>query len=143
MINKQEALAIHLDCEVDEIQTIDEDNFKYYFEEYLVLTEEEADERTKEYIRESIWAFRASFLVYHMDCTEKMTCEQAKDFASMIQTLQETKCENANDILLAMIGENFDSLVQDAICADGRGHFLAHYDFQEHEEGDFFIYRIN
>jgi hypothetical protein len=42
---------------------------------------------------------------------------------------------------------DIDSLVEDAISADGRGHFLSSYDGDENEETvngqTFYIYRTN
>ena len=39
--------------------------------------------------------------------------------------------------------KNFDDFVEDAVRADGRGHFLAGYDGNENEQGDFYLYRTN
>jgi hypothetical protein len=36
-----------------------------------------------------------------------------------------------------------DDLVDEAISADGRGHFIATYDGEEAEAGRFYVYRIN
>ena len=56
------------------------------------------------------------------------------------------KCESSNDAILSMI-KDFDHFVYDAICSDGRGHFIAHYDHDEHIEEinntEYFIYRNN
>lgn len=42
--------------------TFTEDNY-YTFanEEYLVLTDDEADDKVKEYIKETVWAFNPTF----------------------------------------------------------------------------------
>ena len=51
----------------------------------------------------------------------------------------------AHGAILALIHKcgNFDSFVQHAIAADGRGHFLSSYDGEENEAGEFFVYRTN
>lgn len=104
--------------------------------EFQVLTDTEADIATYNYIKESVWAFRPEFLEVHtIDGVE----------ADTIKILQE-KCEDANAPLIRLISD-FDHFVDDAIKADGRGHFLAPYDFEEGEsnvDGEwFFIYRVN
>ena len=104
--------------------------------DYFVYTDEEADEAVKEYIKESVWAFNADFIINH----SKLPYE-AKE---MIKNFQTTKCEDANDTILALI-DDFDDFVSDAISADGRGHFLSSYDGEENEEtvnGEtYYIYR--
>lgn len=102
--------------------------------EYLVLTEEEAEERAREYIRESLWAFNAEFLVGHM----KVELD-----AEDIRVIQEKRCESCNEMMLALVGDNLEDLMDDAIASDGRGHFINTYDFEENESGDYFIYRTN
>ena len=62
------ALKKHLnlnDEETNEITLEDGESFHYGDQEYLVLTDEEADEKTEEYIKESVWAFNSSFLSSH------------------------------------------------------------------------------
>ena len=117
----------------EEIEEWDESDDKY-----LVLTDEEATERTTEYIKQSLWAFNASFIIDH----SKLPYEAEE----MIANFQREKCEDANDVMEALI-EDMDKFVADAISADGRGHFMSSYDGQEHEEtieGEtFYIYRIN
>lgn len=105
-------------------------------DDYLVLTDEEADEAAKEYIKESVWAFNAGFIINH----SKLPYEAIE----MVEGFQSAKCEDANDTILALI-DDFDEFVSDAISADGRGHFLSTYDGEENEEtvdGEtYFIYR--
>lgn len=112
----------------------DECQFETPNGEYLVLTDDEADEKVKDYIRESIWAFNASFLASYTDLPEEM-------FKGM-----QDKCEGANDAFLKCVERapgGFDGFVEEAINADGRGHFLNTYDNEENEQGQFFIYRVN
>lgn len=104
--------------------------------EYLVLTDSEADQRCAECIKDSLWAFNASFLSAHM----KNRLD--KSGIDALQEMQSKLCESANPIVLNMI-DDLDYLIEDAINADGRGYFLADYDFEEIEQGDFYIYRTN
>lgn len=132
-------------------------NNKYYYscddtevmgdnlsDDYLVLTDDEADEYVKEEIKNLVWTFKPEFIIDHT--------ELPYESEEMIKTFQEEKCEGANETILAMI-DDFDEFVRDAISADGRGHFLAHYDGEENkievfntEKGIvelFYIYKIN
>lgn len=106
------------------------------YPDYFVYTDEEADEAVKEYIKESVWAFNASFIIDHSSLPY-----EARE---MIEYFQREKCEGANDTILALI-DDFDEFASDAIGADGRGHFLSSYDGEENEEvinGEtYFIYR--
>lgn len=113
-----------------------------YNQDYMVLTDSEADEKAEEYIKDSLWAFNSSFLsnVTGFDI-------------SIFEAIQANdKCESNNEAILQLVGGNFDSLVQDAISSDGRGHFLNTYDGNETEfdckdytgENEYlFVYRTN
>jgi hypothetical protein len=106
--------------------------------EYAVGTDEEADESTKEYIKESLWAFRPSFLL--------ASCGLPSELEEAIGALMEKQCESCNPALLALIEKcgDLDHLVRDSIMSDGRGHFLSSYDGDEIELGnDLYAYRIN
>jgi hypothetical protein len=105
--------------------------------DYLVLTDEEADKACEEAIEESLWAFNPSFLA------------SVTDFdISIFEAIQANeKCEDNNKAVRQLVGNRFSQLVKDAIKADGRGHFLSPYDGNEDEityEGtDYYVYRIN
>ena len=107
-------LAKHLGVSVDEAESY------IYDDDYLVLTDEQADDWVHDEIAEMVWAFTPSFLRAHTGVTEEA-----------IKKLQEM-CEDANEPLTAMI-RDFDSFVEDAVRSDGRGHFLSGYDGNEHE----------
>jgi hypothetical protein len=108
----------------------------YYFgnEDYMVLTDDEADEKVAEYIKETVWAFNPSFLSCHSGIDE-----------DVFKLLQE-KCESANEAILKLI-KDLDHFVEDAVRSDGRGHFLSSYDGeeneQEHNNETYYIYRTN
>lgn len=136
---KIEALAKFLDADVDDLSESrhDESSFDHGREEYLVLTDGEADERAADYVRESIWAFRASFIL--------SVCGLDGSGEEGLRTMQEKSCEGANDFLLSLVERTcgLEEFVRQAVQADGRGHFLSSYDGEENEEGDYFIYRVN
>lgn len=100
--------------------------------DFYVLTDDEADEKAKEYILDTAWAFNSWFLQSHTGVD------------SEIFELLQDKCESANEPIRAMIKDE-DEFVADAIGADGRGHFISCYDGQEHEvslnDETFYIYK--
>ena len=124
-----------------EVSSHDECLIEFESEEWLVLTDEEADERAAEYIADSLWAFRPEFLAaYTSDGIDE----------DEIRAIVGDRCESANSSILALVkaGRGLDSLTENAIGADGRGHFLSHYDGEEHETEDsdgttWYLYRTN
>ena len=133
---KVRALQNHLDLDDEEVNniTFNGNEFIHGDREYLVLEDEEADKRAEEYIKDTAWAFKPSFLSAHTGIDE-----------DVFNILSE-KCEDSNDAVLSMI-KDFDHFVSDAISSDGRGHFIATYDHDESIEEinntEYFIYRIN
>jgi hypothetical protein len=137
------ALANYLECKTDDLS---EETYSHYGlkvfsngrEQYAVGTDSEADEACLEYIKDTAWAFRSSFICSY--------CNLPQELAEALETMQSKKCEGANDAILALI-ENTDSgihrFVEEAISADGRGHFLSGYDGKEIELNGFYAYRIN
>ncbi|QDP60787.1 MAG: hypothetical protein Unbinned6224contig1001_18 [Prokaryotic dsDNA virus sp.] len=103
-------------------------------EDWICLTDEEADEMAREYILDSVWAFNSDFLAHHSDSG-----------VQVFNILKEA-CEDANSAILTLIKDT-DYFVEDAINADGRGHFMSSYDGEEYEEnidGEFwYCYRLN
>ena len=135
------ALSEHLELSGDEYEEIEEtqygDNlFEFGHGEYLVLTDEEADQAVRENIEESVWAFNTSFL----------SCHVKNGISVDVINLLQEKCEDGSEAIKSLI-KDFDHFVDDAVGTDGRGHFLSHYDGDEHEvniEGEYFyIYRLN
>lgn len=106
--------------------------------EYVVaLSEAQADKAVREEIREQLWSFQAWFIVEHCDVSE-LNSYEINDFIKCLKQMQETMCESSNSIVyqLIMAGDGLESFVEDAIATDGRGHFLAGYDFKELELSD-------
>jgi hypothetical protein len=131
------ALAAYLEIDAEDVTEAryGDNQFDADGAEYLVLTDEEADNKAKEYILDSLWAFNASFLAGETGIDEDV-------FTAISNN---NKCESNNDAISSLIKGTcgFDSLVESAVCADGRGHFMSSYDGEENEQGDFFIYRTN
>ena len=105
-------------------------------EDYLVLTDEEADEKAKEYILDSLWAFTPN-LLSHVTGIDTEVFEAIQSNG---------RSESNNDAILSTVDDE-DALVEEAIRWDGRGHFLNPYNGQENEETvngtEYFIYRQN
>ncbi len=83
-----------------------------------------------------MWAFNAEFIASH--------CKTNLDTKAVdaLRGMQSELCEDANPLVEALI-EDLDHFIKDAIAADGRGHFLAGYDFEENEQDEYYIYRVN
>jgi hypothetical protein len=140
--DKLSALSAYLDCSPDELKLLGHDHYglatyKLGMMEYAIGTDKEADEACEAYVRDSIWAFNATFILEQ--------CDLPSDLAPAIAAFQSKECESANDALLALVEKctNLDAFTHAAISADGRGHFLSGYDGEENEAGAFFVYRIN
>lgn len=139
MSNRNYALAELLHVDRAEVSKLDDERFEVNGEEWLVLDDSEADERCAEYIKESLWAFNASFIGSH--CKPRLS-DKAE---AALQKAQQELCEDANDLVEAMI-HDLDHFIKDAISADGRGHFLNPYDGEEyevHNNGTWYLYRLN
>lgn len=149
--NRKEALANYLGMEKPEkdlIQKdISQDNvYTVGRSEYLVLTDEEANKRAREDIERSLWAFNTSFILEHCSTYNRMSIWEYDSAKEALNEVQSKCCESANELVRALI-QDMDEFVEDAICADGRGHFISMYDGCEHEEklGDiyYYIYRLS
>ena len=109
---KHKLLAKHLGITPGELDPSD----------YLVLTDDEATDQARAYILESIWAFRPSFLAGHCELDEEV-----------IQAIVSNgKCEGNNEVLRRLLVDE-EHFIEDALLADGRGHFLSSYDGEEIE----------
>ncbi len=129
------ALAIHrgeltFDGVVDAQNDIDA-------QDYYVLTDEEADKRCAEYIKETLWAFNPSFLAGETGISTEVFTRLAEG------------CESSNEAIESIIKSTcgVDSFVEEAIGIDGRGHFLNGYDGTEKQVAyngtTYYIYRLN
>jgi len=105
-------------------------------EDYLVLTDDEADDKAKENILDSLWAFNPNFLASATGIDSEV-----------FEAIQGNgSCESNNDAILRLVDDE-DALVEEAISWVGRGHFLSHYDGEENSATvngtEYFIYRQN
>lgn len=141
---KARALADFLEVGLEEITEGNyyDDSLAYGNAEYLVLTEEQADARAKEEIMESLWAFNADFVIQHCKNYDDMDCDEFNSAVESLRHAQAECCENANGLVYALI-DDIDEFVEDAINADGRGHFISRYDGEENEQDGFYIYRVD
>lgn len=133
---KNKALAEFLQISEDEAQNLIE------YEDYIVLTDEEANEKAKDEILNSLWAFNADFILQHCKNADSMDCYEWDSAVEALSDAQGKSCESLNGLCRALI-DDIDEFVEDAIEADGRGHFIAFYDGEENEQNDLFIYRLN
>ena len=111
--------------------------------EYEVLTDEEANQKAREYILDSLWAFNADFILKHSKNYDSMDAFEYDEAIESLKSAQERGCENLNGLMRCLISD-IDEFIQDAIYEDGRGHFISFYDGEELElENGFFAYRVN
>lgn len=148
------ALCQHLGCSPADVEYDDDydhyglNRFKAEGNEYAVGTDSEADDAALANIKDSVWAFRASFILDE--------CCLPDELEEGIRAAQEKQCESANDWITSLIEKSCEggmkAFAESAISADGRGHFMSSYDGEENEEtvtdGDgnevtLYIYRTN
>jgi len=92
-------------------------------EDYLLLTDEEAQKAAREEITRSLWAFSPNFLSEATGLPQKV-----------FEAIQANGlCEDNNEAMWALVKSTcgLSHLVDEAIRWDGRGHFLAYYDHDE------------
>lgn len=100
--------------------------------EYYVFTDDEANKRVEEYIKETLWAFNPKFIHDMTNIDERM-----------IRVIV-NECENSNEVIEKLIIATcgIDRFIQKAVECDGRGHFINTWDGEENEEDGYLIYRI-
>lgn len=105
---------------------------------YAIGTDEEADAAARDYITDTLWAFKAEFI---LDC-----CNLDRSGAESLGDMQEKAGENANAFILSLITQTcgLDYFCEEALRWDGRGHFLSPYDGEEIEllGGTAFAYKL-
>ena len=95
-------------------------------DEFLVCSDKGRDQEIRKNVRESLWAFNASFIASHARGSLDSGAIKA------LKEAQEKLCESANELVFSMI-RSFKSFCEDAVRADGYGHFLSPYDGEEDE----------
>jgi hypothetical protein len=98
--------------------------------EYAVGTLAQAKRAAKMYILDSLWAFNTDFIARMADLDEAT--------AKAVRKAQEDLSEDANPLVRKLIGSepNLKRFVNEAIRADGLGHFLSPYDGEERSSSD-------
>jgi transcriptional regulator with XRE-family HTH domain len=144
-MEKAQALAKFLEISIEDLEIPEDTELPFVVLDtganYAVLTEEQADARAKEEILESLWAFTADFIISHCKNYNDMDQWEFNSAVESLRHAQENCCENANGLVRALIAD-IDEFVEDAIDADGRGHFIAYYDGVENEQDGYYIYRV-
>ena len=133
-MTKQQALANFLEVEVTDFEINNDEYILPNGDSYFVLTDQEADEYATSEIEYMLWAFDASWLAGYTGLNKAVFEALAEGY------------ENSNEAIMALINNagSMDEFVQDAIDADGRGHFVANYDGDEIElENGYYAYRVN
>ena len=194
-----EALAKLLQVEVEDLTVSKYDERVFENEEageYIVLTEEEADEAAEENLKESIndmglESFTEDFQQWILDnCVdsdwfaeyledyergyiEDIRCEESdyEEYETRLAEEMEDAGVDTEDEFLQYLIECYDdpvewfkdmfgmeeftntieeynlidweAVINEAIEVDGCGHFIATYDGEENEMGEYFIYRLN
>ena len=194
-----EALAKLLQVEVEDLTVSKYDERVFENEEadeYIVLTEEEADEAAEESIKESIndmglESFTEDFQQWILDnCVdsdwfaeyledyergyiEDIRCEESdyEEYETRLAEEMEDAGVDTEEEFLEYLIECYDdpvewfkdmfgmeeftntieeynlidweAVINEAIEVDGCGHFIATYDGEENEMGEYFIYRLN
>lgn len=129
----KEALK-EIDLEIDDV-VINDEFIRCGRSEWIIASDELASKKVKDFIKDSLWAFKTSFLSSMTGHDE----EEIKLFAS----------EFENDTLIKIVEYScgLENFVNEAIKADGRGHFLSTYDGVEVElktdDGVYYLYRLN
>lgn len=145
MEERIKVLAEFLELNEEETEEITkgyyDNQFDYGNQEYLVLTDQEANAKAREIIEGTLWVFKAEFIIEHCSTYQDMNHYEYESAVKSLQKAQESECENLNGLVRALI-EDMDDFVEDAIMTDGRGQFISYYDGKENEQGDYFIYRI-
>lgn len=142
LIQNGEATAEELTEDLSAVYNESWETFDIIRHEYKVLTDEEADEAAEDYIKETLWAFNADFILEHTSVYEETTAHEDEEIINALREMQGKLCESANALVKALISD-IDKFIEDAIDADGRGHFLSSWDGIENKSGDFYIYRTN
>ena len=115
-----------------------EEGAKHFYiyggEEWAVLTEEEADDYVAQEIDDMVGFFNPDFLSritgLDLEVFEALSGVDGYKVQLAIKALVEYTC-------------GMDDLVEAAIEADGRGHFISSYDGEEVDAGGYLLYRIN
>jgi hypothetical protein len=146
--NEIKALSEFLEVAVNEVKQGDYDCQLYYDNsEYLVLTDEEAQEQASQKVKESLWSMDTDFIMSHVRVFRAL---EETDYASYIRVRDDLSKMQDNDKIYEQVNEfvetavdNLDEFVNDAIEKYGRGYFIADNDGIESEHNGFYIYCVD
>lgn len=144
-------------CTEDDMKSVTVDRYysstynEYVYEacdeEFYILDDDRAYALAFQLIKDELWAFTPEFITAHLKY-DVVYCDNPvnlDDLRLAVRAVQDRLCEGANAIIQALI-DDLEEFVEDAIAADGRGHFIASYDGEEHEvtvDGEtYYIYRL-
>ena len=138
---RQQLLANHLGCDINTIKNslYKENLFEHENSDYLVLSNEEADEETRKQITDTLWSLDALLIKQYIK-TDIST--------ETIEHIQAEMCPNCIHLLLALM-ENVDLFYKEIGKKFGRNYFIAFHDCLEHVifefEGNrrYYIYRLS
>lgn len=120
------ALAEKFGCAPRDIGEYEEGEYEIDGVDYLVLTEEEAFEKVKEYVENTLWAFSPTFISSVTGIDE-----------SVFEAIQDNgKYEGNNEAIKSILdatNTSIEEVAEEAIRWDGRGHFLDRYSGEEIE----------
>ena len=122
--------------------------FDVYGDEFLVMDDDRAYATAYHEISQLLWAFNTDFILDHLKDDIKYGDDPVDlgELKASIDLVKGKLCEGANAIIHALIAD-LKEFVDDAIAADGRGHFISSYDGDEHEvavDGEtYYIYRLS
>ena len=138
MDNKIKALAEYLEIEEDAIKLTKSGSYETDCNEYLVLTDEEADQEVKKEIKDSLWVLDAEFILN--------TCglDSGSNVIESLRKTQKFSRKDCNNFIRAIVDGTcgIDKFVNQVILAYDRGYFLSAYNSEEEEQGGYFIYCI-
>lgn len=129
------AMCLYLNVSIEWLDNISkwywDNNFEIEWTNYLVCTDDEADEEVKKYIEQNCCYFNASFLAEQTDLPKEVF-EWLIDKDQAVWRLIEKTCWT-------------DEFVETAISADWRWHFINSYDWYEYTQDvwdeTFYLYK--
>ena len=149
------ALSEFLNVPVTEIlqSKYNDNSFEVDGKEYLVLTDDEADDEAKASIVSLVEDVGYGDLSkidvkieesWFRDAIKGIAGNWRRDYRTASAWFRDFSGQDEFDRVLAEYNlVDMDDYVETLIDADGRGRWLAGYDFEEEKQGNFFIYRNN
>lgn len=132
------ALARYLECSPNDIiDGYGDHEYDMGSQTWVVTTDEEADTLAEIRVKDNLWAFNSNFLCHYTSALDTYKARKAFD------KMREILCEDAQEFVVALLGNRLEECIKDAITEDGRGHFISQYDGMEIKVDSFYLYRVN